>query len=266
MLHLGLAQVSFGQDLVQDGDFEDLSTTPTNKYGGGLSNTAGTGGEAGDLAVLADWSSPDSYYNFLFTGGNAGDQTVTGTGGDLSLWGPNSGSNNGLALPTGYTGNVVGADGAYEVGPISQVIGGLTIGHNYMVTFDWAAAQQSGYNSATTDNWTVGLGAAGLTTAASLVTSAGGQATTTVNLASKGFSGWMTAAFTFTATSTSETLYFIATGTPDGEPPFALLADVSMVAVPEPITTSSWILLFGMLIMFGKRAWQRYQKKPLATA
>jgi hypothetical protein len=50
----------------------------------------------------------------------------------------------------------------------------------------------------------------------------------------KGFTGWMTEDMTFEATSTSEVLSFLSVGTPNGQPPFSLLADVSMLAVPEP--------------------------------
>jgi hypothetical protein len=60
------------------------------------------------------------------------------------------------------------------------------------------------------------------------------QTTNTVPLASNGFSGWMSTTMYFVATSSTEVLSFLATGTPTGQPPFALLADVSVTNAPEP--------------------------------
>ena len=40
--------------------------------------------------------------------------------------------------------------------------------------------------------------------------------------------------FTYTATAASEVLSFLATGTPSGVPPFALLDGVTLNSVPEP--------------------------------
>lgn len=46
--------------------------------------------------------------------------------------------------------------------------------------------------------------------------------------ASEGFTGWDYETLTFTPTSTSELLSFLAIGTPTGEPPTVLLSDVGM--------------------------------------
>ena len=247
VLYLGATQRSFGQNLVLNplftADTEDVAGNPN---GGGL----------GDQYTLTDWSSTG--YNFLFINPNAGDDTVQGPSGGLSMWGPNSGSSNGLRLsPAG--GNDIAADGAYDVGPISQVINGLTVGKTYQVTFLWAGAQQSGYFPATTEQWYVDLsGTTGLTNANIM---SGGKATSVVNNAAEGFTGWMQAGFYFTATGTQETLYFLANGTPNGQPPFSLLSDVSLTLVPEPKASSSWALLFGVLIMVGNQAWRRYKTR-----
>ena len=51
------------------------------------------------------------------------------------------------------------------------------------------------------------------------------------------FGGWSSVSFTYTATATSETLKFLAVGTPDGLPPITLLDGVSVLdasTVPEP--------------------------------
>jgi hypothetical protein len=63
------------------------------------------------------------------------------------------------------------------------------------------------------------------------------QHTPVVNNLSHGFTGWMEQNFTFTANGSSDVLSFRAVGTPNGEPPFALLDGVSLVQdVSEPAT------------------------------
>jgi hypothetical protein len=53
----------------------------------------------------------------------------------------------------------------------------------------------------------------------------------------------------FYANSTTETLSFLAAGTPSGEPPFSLVADVDLEIVPD---FSNWLLFtgFGTVCMF----------------
>jgi hypothetical protein len=168
------------------------------------------------------WSSPGGY-NFIYLPNTATSTGATGQYNAITLWGAaNGGAStwNGN-LPTGLTGNFLAADGAFEVVPIQQTITGLTVGTDYSVTFDWAGAQQHGYTSATSEEWLVSLG--GQT-----------ESTGVVQNGAKGFTGWMTEDMTFEATSTSEVLSFLSVGTPNGQPPFSLLADVSMLAVPEP--------------------------------
>jgi hypothetical protein len=115
------------------------------------------------------------------------------------------------------------------VGAISQSISGLTVGQTYVLTFYWAAAQQQGFTGATTEWWQVSLGAQT-------------QNTGTFSLASGSFSGWMQQTMYFTATSGTETLSFLAGGTPSGEPPFSLLTDIDMTVVPD---FSNWMVFTG---------------------
>jgi hypothetical protein len=70
------------------------------------------------------------------------------------------------------------------------------------------------------------------------------QYTPVIDLTSEGFSGWTQLTMTFTPTSTSETLSFLAIGTPGGVPPLALLDGVSLSDIPEP---ASWALLVSGL-------------------
>jgi hypothetical protein len=214
----GTAQAA--TNLVTNGSFESLTSGP---------------GQLGFNTNATGWTT--NGYNFVFAPGTADSTGSNGQYGNLQLWGPGNGSANGLTASSPDGGNYIGNDGAFQVGDIHQTINGLTVGHTYVVTFDWAAAQQSGYTGPTTDFWTVGLGNQSYNTS-------------TYQLPTEGFSGWMNQSFSFTAANQSEVLSFLATGTPQGEPPFALLDGVKMydTAVPEP---SSLVAMFagGLLLV-----------------
>ena len=236
---IGLAAPALaGVELVVNGDFEE-----TTAGGGQLSyNTDATG-----------WTTPapNGSYNFLFTPGSAWSTTgVTGQYGDLQLWGPNNGSMNGLPATSPNGGNYVGLDGAFQVGPLQQTIAGLTAGQTYAVTFEWAGAQQSGFDGPNTEQLQVSLG--GET-----------QSTSVYDNPIHGFSGWMPQTFYFTADATSDVLSFLAVGTPAGVPPFSLLDSVSMMAAPEPSTWAMMLIGFGGL---GFAAYRRRRKLDVASA
>ena len=137
---------------VSNGNFANI-TTP----GGAAYEIDGPSGTSTDVT---GWTSTG--YNFLFTPG-----TATGAGAYsgqysnyLKLYGAADGGATGNTWngnsPEG--GNFFGADGAYQTGPITQSISNLTIGTTYLLTFEWAGAQQSGYSGATTEGWNVCLG------------------------------------------------------------------------------------------------------------
>lgn len=185
---------------------------------------------------VTGWSTTG--YNFLFFPGTA---TTSGAlsqqYGALILSGTlPSGASNGFPATSPDGGNFVGADGDYQVGAITQTVTGLTPGIQYAVSFLWGAAQQKGYTPATTEQWKVSLGNEM-------------HATPVINNPSRGFSGWFAQSLTYTATSTSQVLSFLAAGTPSGAPPFALLDGVSITAVAEP---ASWMtLVVAMLSIIG---------------
>jgi hypothetical protein len=201
---------------------------------GGFETTSAGTGQLGLNTVALDWVNgpgvnPNSTfgYNFLFAPGTADTVGSLGADGHLKLWGPGTGSDNGLPATSPDGGNFIAADGAYEIGVISQTLTlGLTVGDQYTIGFWWGGAQQSGFLGDTTDTWTVTLGDQTFNTPI-------------VDVPSQGFSGWEYQTFNFFA-DTSETvspvLSFLAVGTPTGEPPFSLLDGVSLEQTPEPAT------------------------------
>ena len=215
-----------GPNLLVNGGFE-TETGQTTAYSEQL-NASALNYTSG--VTLDGWS--NAGYNFVFVPGAGTSGTTADTTGSrsaaLKLYGPGNGYANGLTnSPTG--GNFIAADGAYQTGALSQTVNNLTVGYSYFLSFYWAAAQQTGFSGGTTEAWQVSF-----TDARNNVAS---FSTPTVSTAFAGFSPWRLQTYTFTATTTSETLSFLAAGTPGGQPPFSLLDGVSLV-VPEPGTWS----------------------------
>jgi hypothetical protein len=222
-------------NLVQNGGFEQTTLAGSHGFGSLYPSNE-----------VAHWTTTG--YNFVFAPGTADTTGAVGEYGHMELWGPGNGAHNGLTAASPVGGNFIAADGAYQTEPVSQTIDGLTVGKNYTVSFWWAAAQQQGYDGATTENWTVALGNQSYTTAI-------------VDNANHGFVPWRKESYSFTATNTSEVLSFLAHGTPNGKPPFSLLDGVSMSAAPEP---ASWAM---MIVGFGAvGASVRRRKALVATA
>jgi PEP-CTERM motif len=164
-------------------------------------------------------------YNFVFTPGTADTTGAAGQFGNVALWGPGNGSANGLPATDPNGGNYVAADGAFNVGAISQTLNGLTVGSPTTISFYFAGVQQFGFDGDTTEQFDVSLGSQTLDTSV-------------LSVVSHGFSGWQQESLVFTPTSTSEVLSFLAVGTPSGVPPMSLLADVTgsntVSTTPEP--------------------------------
>jgi hypothetical protein len=217
-------------NLIVNGDFE--------------TTTAGIG-QLGYNTQATGWST--SGYNFLFGTGTADTLGATGQYGNVQLWGPHNGSANGMPASSPAGGNYVAADGAYQVGAISQTVNGLTAGQTYALSFYWAAAQQYTFTGPNTEQWQVSLGAQT-------------QNTAVYYNSSHGFSGWMSQTFDFTASGSSEVLSFLAIGTPTGVPPFSLLDGVTMNAVPEsPTLLVSAFILLPVCGNVLRRLWRRQE-------
>jgi len=212
---------SAATNLVTNGSFES-STFGPGQLGFNTSLTGWT--------VAAPGSLPNNSasYDFLFDATTAFTTGSTGQYGTVALFGPPMTSD-----PDG--GNFVGVDPAFQNANngVSQSIGGLIVGHSYQLTFDWAAAQQTGFTGATTEGWNVTLGGSA---AQSVSTSDPSHSAT----------GWNQTILYFTADAPTDTLTFLATGGPTAsQPPFALLDGVSLISVPEPTTWALMIMGFG---------------------
>lgn len=214
--------------LITNGSFE-VTTNGTNKQ---LSSSPN--GDA-NRSTLAGWTSSngnDGGYNFVL---DSGIITTGASAIGLKTYDASSAH-----------GNVFATDALYYPGTLSQTVNGLTVGASYLLTFDYALGQQSGFDGANLNNyWKVGFGDA--TVDAGMLSIDNG-----------GFSGWKTASLTFTATRASEVLSFLAASNSPGAPPFMLLDNVAMqAAVPEPSTLA---LMLGGLGLAACRARRRKTK------
>ena len=231
---------------VTNGGFETLTAAGTSNQLGfktGLNSTI--------IQNATGWTNNSTGgtlgYNFIFSGSTVNGDTYgsaySSSGGPLSLWAMENGvSNNITSSPLG--GNFLAMDGAYEQASVSQVLTGLTVGMDTQVSFYYAGAQQSGYTGTTTEGFQVSL-------AGTLTES---HSTAILTDDSHGFTGWHYTELDFVPTSATETLSFLALGTPAGEPPFSLLDGISVVQVtPEP--SSLALLGTGVvsLCLLGRR-------------
>ena len=192
--------------------------------------------------VVTGWTTAG--YNYVFTPGTADTSgAVNEYNQHLKLWGPGTGSSNGLTASSPAGGNFLGADGPYFPGPIQQTVTGLDVGSVATISFYWAGAQQYGYDGSTTEAWQVSLGNET-------------HMTPVLQSASHGFTGWRQQTLSFVVTSATEVLSFLAIGTPAGVPPFALLDGVSISEVPEP---GSLMLLGAGL---GVAVLMSYRRRP----
>jgi hypothetical protein len=217
--------------------------SPNVVLNGSFENTGGitSSFSVNNLTALPNWTATPSGNQILdclvYKGATTANMCGTvAFGGGLTFWvnpGPSPDGGNYVAID---------GDGTYETA-ISQTVNGLVVGSEYSVFFYQAAAQQNGYNGATTDRFQVKLGSQTLLS-------------TLMNDATHSDVPWQSQTLIFTATSASEVLSFLAVGTPSGVPPFALLDGVTMNQVPEP--SSSVLFCLGILTIplvrgLGKR-------------
>jgi len=118
---------------------------------------------------------------------------------------------------------------------IYQTITGLVVGQTYNLDFYQAAGQQVNFTGPTTERWQVTFGDET-------------QLSDMYSLPEGGVGPWEAQRMTFTATSVTQVLSFLAVGTPNGAPPISFLDGVSLTAaVPEPATWAMMIAGFGVV-------------------
>ena len=227
-------------DFVSNGSFENLSNGTAKQF-----NTGSTG--AGYTSAT-NWSSTYlSGFQFIaqeafVTFATATDYSQTGSGAantfgsNLKFWGTIP------ASPDG--GNILASNADWGIikSSISQIINGLTVGDTYDLSFDYAAAQTTGYDGPFDGQWQINFS---------------GQTYNTVslNVPSHGFSGWQKGTTQFTATSPTQVLSFIAYSSSSGLQPFMLLDGVKLQTqqVPEPSTYALATIATGVLAWAARR-------------
>lgn len=210
---------------------------------GGFEVLSNGAGQLNYNTVAAGWDVKNhDGYNFVFAPSAVDTHGSVGQYGSLTMWGPNNGAPNGLPAASPSGGNFVALDGAFQLEPLQQAITGLTVGKIYSVGFDYAFAQQAGFDGATIQH--ISLSFAGAT-----------QTSADYHLTNHGFSGWMHTSYDFVATSATDTLSFLAYGNLP-VPPFALLDGVTFTpdTVPEPAT---WAMLLTGFSAVGFAARRR---------
>jgi len=221
---------ALAQNLVQNGDF-----VPT-----GITQSAYLGS---NQVTVPGWTFSNGF-NFVVPSGTALTTNMAvlyPEYGSISLY---PGSSRQTVNAADGSGWFIAADGAFSVGAIQQTLTGLTVGEQYTVTFYQAAGQQTTKNGPTTDQFVVSFGSESQE-----------SALISFNATATEVTPWEEQTMTFTADSTSEVLGFLSQGTPTGQPPFALLSDVSVIAdVPEPLSGFGLgaIIALGLGVGFKK--------------
>jgi hypothetical protein len=232
------AALSFGQaragqiNLVTNGDFETSTYGNNNQFGTGYGGQGVTG-----------WTGGNGYQLYFFSG-----TASTNSANSQYDSGYNTGAEKFYTMPPSIAGgNFVALDGDQTngvQGSISQSISGLTIGNQYLVSFDWATGQLQSRSGATTNSIQVTFGNQSFTTPV-------------ISTPSQGSTPWLAQSFLFTATSTSQTLTFLSAGTPTGLPPMVALDGVSVVAAPEPASLGLMGSGLALLGLFYRRRQQK---------
>ncbi len=241
----GLSNSTDAANLVLNGDFSD------NQFSG-LSHelTSGTYKPNGITGSgIADWTnSTNNAYNLWFNTTNP--TSVSAISEFPSEAQQLSASYNNTGLPDSVHG-FLAMDGDPSVhGAVSQSISNLTVGQQYAVSFYWGATELSNRHGYTTERLDVKLG----NSAAQSVGYGDPNGTDAQKLAPNAFTGWMHKTLIFTATNATETLSFLSNGTPGGEPPINLLADVSLEQVPEPSSLAlSALGVIGLYLVHARR-------------
>ena len=121
---------------------------------------------------------------------------------------------------------------------------GLIPGNTYSLSFYQAGGQWApDPDQATSEWWKVTFGSSSPINSSTINVASGAAVTP-----------WQQQTMTFTASSASQTLSFLAQGLPQGGPPFALLSGVSLTDItppPAPAAAPGPLPLLGLAAAFG---------------
>ena len=235
----GMPGTLLAGNLVQNGQF-----TSNTGYGW-VGQNFGSGTTSVSVSNWTNNAAPNFplALTWLFNG-NTPTQSVNFDGSVMGLQGgvyANPGGGNFLALD---------GDPQYN-GKFSQSITGLTVGNTYQLSFDYAGAQQTGFKG--TEQVTSYLN---VTFGSESQNSPTFVRPNSTNGSDGVFTGWIDVTMNFTASATTQTLAFLANGTPGGLPPIALLGDVSLVDItpsPVPEPSSIFMTAIGVASLAGVR-------------
>ena len=191
-------------------------------------------------------ASQNSHYSAVMPTGSA-EGVTEGSG---FVFGLNLAPGQTVNSPTGNSGWFLQMDGDTRYGArLTQQINGLTAGEDYVVSFYQAGATVDGgpfYNQPTNNQFRVYFGDNTYSTY---------QTSDRMNMAiQEDVQPWSQQTMTFTATAATQYLGFINVGGPSGQPPIALLSDISVQAVPWETDT---LPLVGSTVLFGFGLWAK---------
>jgi hypothetical protein len=243
---VGTASAADATNLIANGDFSTFNS--------GAAGPGYTFRSYGD-DQLADWTQN------VISGNNGGlvvvlpsstlnDTTIHDGGATVySFWSTANGGFSTITAPPSGNPYVFAQDSAPEnTSYLSQTVNGLVAGQTYAITFNWAglqlrSADGSNWNGDTNEKWEVNLG--GTYDGGTSQTFTGGTTlytNTITDVPSHGFVGWETASLRFVATGASEVLNLEAVSSSGGMPPFALIDNLQLNAVPEPATWAMMLI------------------------
>jgi hypothetical protein len=232
------ASAAMASPLITNGSFSSTTATQVSggvTYGTNITGSELTGWTIGACAYYCSAAGQNPLFDFQMLQNSYTNGVLYNGSAVIPFYSAGPG-----ALSSTYT-NAIAVDAANLDAPLQQTVTNLTVGDTYVLSFYQASTQavDSHVNGAFTGNWAVSLG--GQTVNSATMTNPQNSNT-----------GWVLQTLSFTATSASETLSFLATSPSTGQPPFLLLADVSM-SVPEPGSLAMLAAGMGGLLLLRRR-------------